>query len=117
MKKFIFSGLAAIAVALGIFAATPAQASPTGYATPDAPSYLAALSQEGISYNSSSVQVGMQVCTLLRKGITVYDVANMVSTETDVSFRFAFKVSSAAQTYLCPDAVSSSSVSGSAQSI
>ena len=43
LKKYIFGGLAAIAAALGIFAAAPAQASPIGYATPDVLGYLAVI--------------------------------------------------------------------------
>jgi Protein of unknown function (DUF732) len=113
MKKMIIGGLAAAAAAIGIAAAAPAVA--TGYgSSPDVNGYLSALEHDGIPYTSSSVQVGTEVCTMLRQSVGVQPLIDDITTGTDVPRQFVTAVVVDAHMYLCADApfVSTGYVSG-----
>ena len=102
--------LGAALLAGALVFAPAANAAPTSSGYPDDTGYIAALQAQGIAITDTDeeVTIGNGLCVLMRKGMTPYDVASSVSAETNVTFTFAFKIASAAQTYLCPDAKPSS---------
>jgi hypothetical protein len=106
MRKALIAAVGAFAIAGGVAVGSGAgtAGATTGYGnTPDTAGYLGALRRDGIAPSPDSVKVGMGICALLARGMSVYQVANTLS-DAEVPFSFVFTVANDAHNYLCPDA-------------